>query len=102
MSSSFSGYMNEMNMHMSTIASAFSTTQQHEQAIMAREQVEENQKSNLINELLSIPGLTRFEVMEASKRLASNSSELSLFYQCPDDQWRKDFIVNLIHPNLGT
>lgn len=49
MSSSFSGYMNEMNMHMSTIASAFSTTQQHEQAIMAREQVEENQKCNLIN-----------------------------------------------------
>ncbi|KAL2929073.1 hypothetical protein RDABS01_034484 [Bienertia sinuspersici] len=100
MSSSFSSYMNEMNMHMSTIASAFSTTQQHEQAIMAREEIEENQKNSLVNELLRIPGLTRFEIMQASKKLASNSSELSLFYQSPDDEWRKEFIVNLIHPML--
>ncbi|XP_057528810.1 uncharacterized protein LOC130807564 [Amaranthus tricolor] len=48
MSSSFSNHMNEMNKHMSTIASAFSTTQLHEQAIMAREEVEENQKKNLV------------------------------------------------------
>ncbi|KAL2895908.1 Echinoderm microtubule-associated protein-like 6 [Bienertia sinuspersici] len=96
----FSSYMNEMNMDMSTIASAFSTTQQHEQAIMAREEIEENKKNSLVNELLRIPGLTRFEVMQASKKLASNSSELSLFYQSPDDEWRKEFIVNLIHPML--
>ncbi|KAL2895057.1 Polyphosphate:GDP phosphotransferase [Bienertia sinuspersici] len=100
MSSSFSSYMNEMNMHMSTIASAFSNTQQHEQAIMAREEIEENQKNSLVNELLRILGLTKFEVMQASKKLTSNSSELSLFYQSPDDEWRKEFIVNLIHPML--
>ena len=47
MSSSFSNHMNEMNKHMSTIASAFSTTQLHEQAIMAREEVEENQKKKI-------------------------------------------------------
>ncbi|KAL2897206.1 Tryptophan synthase beta chain 2 chloroplastic [Bienertia sinuspersici] len=57
MSSSFSSYMNEMNMHMSTIASAFSTTQQHEQAIMAREEIEENQKNSLVHELLRIPAM---------------------------------------------
>ena len=100
MSSSFSNHMNEMNKHISTIASAFSTTQLHEQAIMAREEVEENKKKNLVSELLRIEGLTRFEMMEASKRLASNPSELSLFYQCSDDEWKKEFIINLIHPNL--
>ncbi|XP_057535251.1 uncharacterized protein LOC130813435 [Amaranthus tricolor] len=92
--------LTSMNKHMSTIASAFSTTQLHEQAIMAREEVEENKKENLVSQLLRIEGLTRFEIMEASKRLASNPSELSLFYQCPDDEWKKEFIINLIHPNL--
>ncbi|XP_057540777.1 uncharacterized protein LOC130818632 [Amaranthus tricolor] len=72
----FSNHMNEMNKHMSTIASAFSTTQLHEQAIMAREEVEENQKKKLVSELLRIEGLTRFEVMEASKSIEPNSFSL--------------------------
>ncbi|XP_057529788.1 uncharacterized protein LOC130808327 [Amaranthus tricolor] len=100
MSSSFSNHMNEMNKHMSTISSAFSTTQLPEKAIMACEEVEENKKENLVSQLRRIEGLTRFEIMEASKRLASNPCELSLFYQCPDDEWKKEFIINLIHPNL--
>jgi len=107
MSSNLSNFMSEMNTHLSTIASAMSTTQQHEQvlmareeAIIAREQELENQKKNLINELLSIDGLTRFEAMLAAKKLASDSSNLSLFYESPDEEWKKEFVINMIHPNL--
>uniref|UniRef100_A0A7C9CJX8 Uncharacterized protein n=1 Tax=Opuntia streptacantha TaxID=393608 RepID=A0A7C9CJX8_OPUST len=37
MSSNITGFMSGMNCHLETIASAFSTTQQHEQVIIARE-----------------------------------------------------------------
>ncbi|XP_074321775.1 uncharacterized protein LOC141658956 [Silene latifolia] len=85
MSSNLSGFMNGMNVHMSTIANALSTTQRHEQAIMVREQEFEDQKKNLINELLGVQGLTRFEALLAAQKLASNPSDLSLFYQSPDE-----------------
>ncbi|XP_074278579.1 uncharacterized protein LOC141602172 [Silene latifolia] len=80
MSSNLSDFMSGMNVHMSTIANALSTTQQHEHAIMVREQELENQKKNLVNELLGMQGLTRYEALLASKKLASSPSDLSLSF----------------------
>ncbi|KAL2906368.1 Chromosomal replication initiator protein DnaA [Bienertia sinuspersici] len=72
MSFSFSSYMNKINMHMSTIASAFSTTQQHEQAIM------------------------NLKKLRKTKRIAW----LMNYFAYQNDEWGKEFIVKLIHPIL--
>uniref|UniRef100_A0A7C8Z0E4 Uncharacterized protein n=1 Tax=Opuntia streptacantha TaxID=393608 RepID=A0A7C8Z0E4_OPUST len=90
-SSNLCGFMEGMNSHLSSIASAFATTQQHEQVLMARE---------IEHEVIKIPGLTRIQAMIAARKLASDTSSLSIFYQCPDDEWQKDFVLNLIHPDL--
>jgi len=106
-SSNISSFMSGMNSHLETIASAFTTTQQHEQVIMSRElhydkkQKElDAKKKGLFNEVMKIPGLTRVEAMMAAKKLVSDESGLTIFYECPDDEWKKDFILNLIHPDL--
>ena len=99
-SSNLCGFMEGMNSHLSSIASALATTQQHEQVLMAREIELDEQKKNLFNEVINIPGLTRIEAMIAARKLASDTSSLSIFYQCPDDEWKKDFVLNLIHPDL--
>jgi len=107
MSSNIIGFMSGMNCHLETTASAFSTTQQHEQVIIAREfefdqkqkDVEEK-KRGLFNKLVQISGLTRVEAMNAAMKMVANKSKLSLFYACPNDEWRKDFILNLVHPDL--
>jgi len=49
---------------------------------------------------MKILGLTRVEAMMAAKKLVSNESTLTTFYECVDDEWKKDFILNLIHPDL--
>ncbi|KAJ8429772.1 hypothetical protein Cgig2_006463 [Carnegiea gigantea] len=106
-SSNIFGFMSGMNSHLETIASAFTTTQQREQVIMARElhldqkQNELNEKKKgLFNEVIRIPKLTRVEAMMAVRKLVSDESSLTIFYKCPDDEWKKDFIINLIHPDL--
>ncbi|KAJ8452078.1 hypothetical protein Cgig2_016659 [Carnegiea gigantea] len=106
-SSNISGFMSGMNSHIETIASAFTTTQQHEQVILARElhldqkQKElDEKKKGLFNEVMKIPGLTRVEAMMAAKKLVSDVSGLTIFYECPDDEWKKDFILNLIYSDL--
>ncbi|KAJ8422435.1 hypothetical protein Cgig2_014326 [Carnegiea gigantea] len=97
----------DMNSHLETIASAFTTTQQHEQVIMAHElHLDQKQKKldekkkGLFNEVMKILGLPRVEAMMAAKKLVSDESSLTIFYECPDDEWKKDFILNLIHPDL--
>ncbi|KAJ8441778.1 hypothetical protein Cgig2_009024 [Carnegiea gigantea] len=107
MSSNIYGFMSGMNSHIEIIASAFTTTQQHEQVIMARElHLDQKQKEldekrkGLFNEVMKIPGLTRVEAMTAAKKLVSDESSLTIFYECPDDEWKKDFILNLIHLDL--
>lgn len=99
-STNLSGFMSGMNSHLETIASALNTSQQHEQALMVREQEVDEQKKSLFNEVMKIPGLTTFEAMDALKKLASDTVNLSLFYQFPDVEWKKEFVLNLIHPNL--
>uniref|UniRef100_A0A7C8YZH7 Uncharacterized protein n=1 Tax=Opuntia streptacantha TaxID=393608 RepID=A0A7C8YZH7_OPUST len=98
-SSNLCGFMEGMNSHLSSIASAFATTQQHEQVLMARE-IELDKQKNFFNEVIKIPGLTRIDAMIAARKLTSDTSSLSIFYQCPDDEWQKDFVLNLIHPDL--
>ena len=98
--SNLSKFMNDMNSHISIIASALSTTQQHEQVIMGRTLKLNEQKKGLFNEVIKIPGLTKSEAMMAITKMASNMNYLSLFYQCPDDEWKKDFILVLLYPNL--
>ena len=106
-SADISSFMGGMNSHLETIASAFTTTQQHEQVIMARELHYDQQqkeldakKKGLFNEVMKVPGLTRVEAMMAAKKLVSDESSLTIFYECPDYEWKKDFILNLIHPDL--
>ena len=107
MSSNITGFMSGMNCHLETIASAFSTTQQHEQVIMAREfELDQKQKDlaekkkGLFDEMVQIPGLTRVEAMNAAMKMVADESKLSLFYACPNNEWKKDFILNLVHPYL--
>ncbi|KAJ8431931.1 hypothetical protein Cgig2_023740 [Carnegiea gigantea] len=107
MSSNISCFMSGMNSHLETIASAFTTTQQHEQVIMACElhldqkqkELDEKKKGSF-NKVMKILGLNRVEAMMATKKLVSDESSLTIFYKCPDDEWKKDFILNLIHPDL--
>ncbi|KAJ8441650.1 hypothetical protein Cgig2_019784 [Carnegiea gigantea] len=107
MSSNISGFMSGMNSHIETIVSAFTTTQQHEQVIMARElHLDQKQrelgqkKKGLFNEVMKILEHARVEAMMASKKLVFDESSLTIFYECPDDEWKKDFILNLIHPDV--
>ena len=99
MSSNLCGFMEGMNSYLSAIASALATTQQDEQVLMARE-IEVDEQKNLFNEVINIPDLTRIEAMMVARKLASDPSSLFILYQCPDDKWKKDFVLNLIHPNL--
>ena len=57
-------------------------------------------KKGLFNEVMKILELTRVEAIMAAKKLVSDESSLTIFYECPNDEWRKDFILNLIHPDL--
>jgi len=50
--------------------------------------------------MIQASGLTRVEAMKAVMKLVSDDSKLSMFYACPNDEWKKDFILNLIHPDL--
>ena len=99
--------MSGMNCHLETIVSVFSTTQQHESVIMARESKLdqkqkdfEEKKKGLFNEMVHILELTRVEAMNAVMKLVADDTTLSLFYACPNDEWKKDFILNLVHPDL--
>ncbi|KAJ8443436.1 hypothetical protein Cgig2_026223 [Carnegiea gigantea] len=98
---------NGINSHLEIIASAFATTQQHEQVILVRElhldqkQKEFGEKKGLFNEVMKIPRLTSIEAMMAVRKLVSNESSLSICYERPEDEWKEDFIINLIHPDLS-
>jgi len=96
-SSTLTGFMNDMNSHLSNIESALCTTQQHEQALMNREMKLDDKKKCLFQEVMNIPGLTKDEAMKAVNKLACDSSLLPIFYQCPEE-WKKDWILNIIHP----
>ena len=48
-----------MNYHLSNIASALCTTQQHAQPLMNREMKLDDQKIGLLNEVMSIPGISK-------------------------------------------
>ncbi|KAH9625189.1 hypothetical protein KSS87_001874 [Heliosperma pusillum] len=41
-----------------------------------------------------------YEALLAAQKLASSPSDLSFFFQSPNDAWKKEFIFNLIHPHL--
>ena len=101
MSSKLTGFMDNMNCHLSNIASALCTTQQHEQALMNRKMRLVEQKVGLFNKVMSIPGISQDDAMEAVKKLARDSSLLPIFYQCPEE-CKKDFIIKLIHPNASS
>ena len=60
----------------------------------------DEKKKNLFNEVINILGLTRIEAIMAAMKLASDTSGLSIFYQCSNDEWKKDFVLNLINPDL--
>ncbi|KAJ8442603.1 hypothetical protein Cgig2_026545 [Carnegiea gigantea] len=98
--SHLSKFMSDMNSHISIIANALSTTQQHERVIMPRKLKLDEQKKGLFNEVTKIQGLTKGQAMAAVRKLSSNMSDLFVFYQCPDDEWKKDFILSLLYPNL--
>ena len=55
----------------------------------------------LSNEMLQISGLTTIEATKATMKLDFDDSKLSTFYACLNDEWKKDFILNLIHPYLS-
>ena len=50
--------------------------------------------------MIKIPRLTGVDAMMAVRKLVSDESSLTIFYEYPDDEWKKDFIINLIHPDL--
>jgi len=58
-------------------------------------------KVGLFNEVMCIPGIFQDDAMEAVKKLARDSSLLPIFYQCPEE-WKKNFIMKLIHPNASS
>jgi len=60
----------------------------------------DEKKKGLLNEVMNILGLTRVEAMMEVRKLVSDESGLSIFYEFSDDEWKKDLIINLIHPNL--
>jgi len=92
------GFMDDMNSHLFNIASALYATQQHKQALMNREMTLEDQKIGLFKEAMNISDITKDETIDVVKKLAHDSSLLSIFYQC-SEEWKKDFIINLIHLN---
>ena len=57
-------------------------------------------RKGLFDEMVQIPGLIRVEAMNAAMKMVADESKLSLFYACPNNEWKKDFILNLVHPDL--
>ena len=99
MNSNIATFMGAMNTHLSTMAQAMVDVSKHEVAIMNKEELLDKQKMGL-NEVISrIPGLTFMESLMGAEKLASNPSNLTLFYNSPSEEWRKQFILHLVRPH---
>jgi len=90
--------MNDMNSHLSNIASALCSTQQHEQALMNHNVKLDDKKKCSFHEAMNIPYLIKDETMKEVNKLACDSILLPIFYQCPEER-KKDWIINLIQRN---
>uniref|UniRef100_A0A803LSU4 Uncharacterized protein n=1 Tax=Chenopodium quinoa TaxID=63459 RepID=A0A803LSU4_CHEQI len=88
----FPGYMKDMNNHLATIASAMSTTQEREQEIV-------EQKRRLLSEIGGLPRITQAEVIRAVSLFSSNPSQMEIFYSSPNDEWKKEVVLDLLSHN---
>lgn len=69
--------MKDMNAHLSTMANVMSRADE-------REQQEAEMKKKVLNDLLSLEGVTPTQALEVAQVLIAQPHKLILFSQCPD------------------
>lgn len=89
MTTGFTGFMKNMSNHLATIAKAMSTTQERELEVV-------DQKKRLLTEIASLPGISQPEVIRAASLFASNPSQMDLFFSSPNDDWKKEVVLDLL------
>ena len=99
MNNNIATLMSGMNTHLSTMAQAMSDVSRREVAILNEEELVRKQKMDLPSELDRIPELSMDDAVLAAEKLASNTSNLALFYNSPSEVWRKKIVLRLIHPH---
>lgn len=92
MASEFTGFMKGMSSHLSTIANAMSSIENRESEVV-------KQKKNLLPEIASLPGITKAEAIRAACLFSSNPSQMDVYFSSPDDDWKKEVVLDLIHRN---
>ena len=99
MNNNIATFMSGMNTHLSTTAQAMSDVSRREVSFLNEEELIRKQKMDLRGELDRIPGLSMDDAVLAAEKLASNTSNLALFYNSPSEVWRKNIVLRLIHPH---
>lgn len=92
MTSEFTGFMKGMSSHMATIANSMSSTENRETKVA-------EQKKKLHSQIASLPGITKAEAIRAACLFSSNPSQMEVFFSSPDDDWKKEVVLDLIHRN---
>lgn len=88
----FTGFMKGMSNHLATIANAMSCTENRETDIAT-------QKKKLLSQIASLSSITKAEAIWATCLFSSNPIQVKVFFSSPDDHWKKEVVLDLIHHN---
>ncbi|KAL8114152.1 hypothetical protein AgCh_021137 [Apium graveolens] len=91
MATEFIGFMKGMSSHLETIANAMSSTQNRETEVAPQKK--------LLSEIASFPGMTKAEAIRAACLFTSNPSQMDVFFSSPDDDWKKEVVLDLLYRN---
>ncbi|KAK9732984.1 hypothetical protein RND81_04G035800 [Saponaria officinalis] len=97
---SLQSFMNDMNVHLSTMANVMSSGNEREKEEAEMKKKEVDMKKNVLTELLSLEGVTPSQTLKVSQVLIKQPRKFLLFYECPDAM-KSMFVIELIGGNGG-
>ncbi|KAK9698687.1 hypothetical protein RND81_08G123700 [Saponaria officinalis] len=97
---SLHSFMNDMNVHLSTMANVISSANEREKEEAEMEKKEIDMKKNVLTELLSLEGVTPSQALKVAQVLIEQPRKLLLLYECPDAM-KSMIVTELIVGNCG-
>ncbi|KAK9666865.1 hypothetical protein RND81_14G217100 [Saponaria officinalis] len=81
---SLQSFMNDMNVHLFTMANAIACANERDKEEAEMKKKENGMRTNVLNDLLSLEGVTTSQSLKVAHLLIEQPSKLILFYQCPN------------------
>lgn len=91
MATEFREYMKGMSSHLKTIANAMSSTKNHEKEVA--------EQKKLPSQIASLPSMTKAEAIRAACLFTSNRIQIDVLFSTPNDDWKKEVILDLLYRN---